>query len=151
MSITSHATVINVAGLASVCVAMAYGNKLHRAIGLAQCAFLGCLVMCCSFLLSACTCHSLVLFTITCGAGTGLALGAASVCPLTAAYLYVRFPSLRPTKARKSSPTFPRKFLAVNPCLLQFEQVCEAFIHYLLCKRPSTSTLLFMHVSQGVA
>ncbi|KAL8275861.1 hypothetical protein Esti_000197 [Eimeria stiedai] len=73
--------------LASVCCAMAYGDKLQRLVGVARCAALGCLLMSLSFLLAATTCHSLCLFTLTCGVGTGLALGLASACPLTAAYI----------------------------------------------------------------
>ncbi|KAL8444681.1 hypothetical protein Emag_005393 [Eimeria magna] len=75
------------AGLASVCCAMAYGDKVQRVVGVSRCAALGCLLMSVSFFLAAATCHSLCLFTLTCGVGTGLALGLASACPLTAAYL----------------------------------------------------------------
>ncbi|KAL8449599.1 hypothetical protein Emed_003031 [Eimeria media] len=76
------------AGLVSVCIAMAYGDKVQRMVGVARCAALGCLLMSVSFFLAAITCHSLFLFTLTCGVGTGLALGLASACPLTAAYLF---------------------------------------------------------------
>ncbi|KAL8432371.1 hypothetical protein Efla_006146 [Eimeria flavescens] len=119
------------AGLASVCFAMAYGNKLHQRVGLAQRAALGCLLMSASFFLAASTCHSLFLFTLACGAGTGLALGLASVCPLTAAYLaWPRHKGLAAAVVLSGLSASPLLFSALELSVVNPERVAFSWTPY---------------------